>query len=568
MSEKLSFRERCAECCSTFNWNIVLVGITIFLITFVPITAQIFIIWPWLGHKSTYTFLYATLPFDFLVVMIWINYYLACTTPPGSVPKSWYPSNNNTNSNSKSSKTKPTIPEKLKELGVKVRYCSNCQVYKPPRSHHCSICNRCILKMDHHCPWVNNCVGHRNLAHFVRFLLYTTTAVIYCVTLIGLRIFHLARFQSARADFSRPSMDLINLYVPPPDGAEVVFMILDLVFLFILLFTVAILTGYQIYYTLVNTTTIESFEQRRIDGYVEKGQMKDKDILSKYPYDCGFWINTCEVLGYRWYGWWIPQRTPGNGTEFPTKSNPKLNAVSSQQKKTDDSLPLIPPEWPPQEYLDIRAAEKGALRDRQRARQVFRSRYARRRQLRDDDGYAVSSDEESDEGERRDGDEVETDASGTESGTDESVDWEHVAQQEELKRQQEEIDSMPPSRKHVRRGSEGYIVREVDWSAREAMLKQYYGNPGMGNNGGEEDNDDNTPLGQLVPSALEDKKAISGEESEGLRQRKGEMTDDGATSSGSLDDNVTEQTGEKVENGETKSKKKKKKNKKNKNKNE
>jgi hypothetical protein len=42
--------------------------------------------------------------------------------------------------------------------------CSHCQTYKPPASHHCRICNRCISKMDHHCPWMNNCVGIGNLS--------------------------------------------------------------------------------------------------------------------------------------------------------------------------------------------------------------------------------------------------------------------------------------------------------------------------------------------------------------------------------------------------------------------
>lgn len=53
------------------------------------------------------------------------------------------------------------------------KQCSKCKAGKPPRAHHCSICNRCINKMDHHCPWVNNCVGARNQKHFVLFLLYT-----------------------------------------------------------------------------------------------------------------------------------------------------------------------------------------------------------------------------------------------------------------------------------------------------------------------------------------------------------------------------------------------------------
>ena len=41
----------------------------------------------------------------------------------------------------------------------KLSMCSQCQTFKPPMSHHCRICNRCISRMDHHCPWMNNCIG-------------------------------------------------------------------------------------------------------------------------------------------------------------------------------------------------------------------------------------------------------------------------------------------------------------------------------------------------------------------------------------------------------------------------
>jgi len=36
------------------------------------------------------------------------------------------------------------------------RYCKTCKIIKPERSHHCHVCQRCVLKMDHHCPWVMN----------------------------------------------------------------------------------------------------------------------------------------------------------------------------------------------------------------------------------------------------------------------------------------------------------------------------------------------------------------------------------------------------------------------------
>lgn len=50
---------------------------------------------------------------------------------------------------------------------------------KPPRAHHCSICDRCIMKMDHHCPWVGGCVGFNNHKLFLQFLVYTASGCLY-----------------------------------------------------------------------------------------------------------------------------------------------------------------------------------------------------------------------------------------------------------------------------------------------------------------------------------------------------------------------------------------------------
>ena len=59
------------------------------------------------------------------------------------------------------------------------RYCKTCDGLKPPRSHHCSICGKCVMRMDHHCPWMGNCVGLRTHKYFLCYLFWTVIACLH-----------------------------------------------------------------------------------------------------------------------------------------------------------------------------------------------------------------------------------------------------------------------------------------------------------------------------------------------------------------------------------------------------
>ncbi|XP_062319138.1 palmitoyltransferase ZDHHC16A isoform X4 [Osmerus eperlanus] len=51
----------------------------------------------------------------------------------------------------KATKTAPGYPPTVKNDVPFVSVCKKCIIPKPARTHHCGICNTCILKMDHHC---------------------------------------------------------------------------------------------------------------------------------------------------------------------------------------------------------------------------------------------------------------------------------------------------------------------------------------------------------------------------------------------------------------------------------
>lgn len=62
--------------------------------------------------------------------------------------------------------------------------CMDCEQPTPPRTHHCPLCQKCVLKRDHHCFFTGSCIGFYNQRHFIVMCFYCAVGCIYGYYLI------------------------------------------------------------------------------------------------------------------------------------------------------------------------------------------------------------------------------------------------------------------------------------------------------------------------------------------------------------------------------------------------
>ncbi|KAF8945332.1 Palmitoyltransferase [Haplosporangium gracile] len=338
----------------------IVAGVTL-LIAYITITSQVFVFIPWLMSISVQTTFMVLVPFNIGVGFIYWHYYLACTTEPGSTPPGWgVPKDKNdvtdeadkkgtdtvaatggagdvvigrstaienqhiasevrdrSNNHSHNTSSKDTTKIK-KEKAPLPRYCKNCEAFKPPRSHHCRICKKCVLKMDHHCPWINNCVGHFNYGHFLRFITWVTITTGACMVLLLARVWDAIQNE--------------NRYMYREDGptkAQIVFLAVNIIVDGGVLVAVGILCIYHLWCLMSNTSTIEVWEQEKVEAMVKKGKLRK----AKFPYDVGYLRNYRQILGESVWFWLWPQPMQGSGTEFAVTDDKDAATV-----------------WPPREY--------------------------------------------------------------------------------------------------------------------------------------------------------------------------------------------------------------------------
>ncbi|CAO3591480.1 unnamed protein product [Absidia cylindrospora] len=313
--------------------QVFVVGVLL-LISTIAYSSQYFIFIPALQDSLTLSGFQVLVPFNIFVLLIYYNYYLAVTTNPGKIPSNWKPPafitelSNNKESNPDQPMTTPP------------RFCKTCQLYKPPRTHHCRYCHCCVLKMDHHCPWINNCVGIYNYPHFIRFIFFVNLSCTYVLVLLIWR--------------TRCIMDAIRhfRFDAEPTTTEVIFLVINFVLSIVVLFSVGILGGYHLYCLLRNQSTIEAWERGKVETLIRRRKIPPFD----YPFSFGVYKNICSVLGNNPLLWLWPTRNGATGDglifEVPTHIDPRSQHF-----------------WPPRDPDDLRPS-------------IFSSKYKRQQERR------------------------------------------------------------------------------------------------------------------------------------------------------------------------------------------
>uniref|UniRef100_A0A2I3RQI1 Palmitoyltransferase n=1 Tax=Pan troglodytes TaxID=9598 RepID=A0A2I3RQI1_PANTR len=181
------------------------------------------------------------------------------------------------------------LPIYTRTMSGAIRYCDRCQLIKPDRCHHCSVCDKCILKMDHHCPWVNNCVGFSNYKFFLLFLAYS---LLYCLFIAATDLQYFIKFWTNGLPDTQAKFHIMFLFF-----AAAMFSV-----------SLSSLFGYHCWLVSKNKSTLEAFRSPVFRHGTDKN-----------GFSLGFSKNMRQVFGDEKKYWLLPIFSSlGDGCSFPT----------------------------------------------------------------------------------------------------------------------------------------------------------------------------------------------------------------------------------------------------------
>ncbi|CAL8074931.1 unnamed protein product [Calicophoron daubneyi] len=186
-------------------------------------------------------------------------------------------------------------------------YCVSCQTPRPPRTHHCHICDACVLRRDHHCVLLAQCVGFTNWRYFFTLIVYGALGT-WLATFFNLQFIFGSRFLPASWS---PGFRLLCMLSPPglfwffgllTIGQTVVFVSSTTCLLFALL-----LVCFGFYHARLmchNQTTSDQMARFRASAADSTHRATDSQTIltttTVNPYDVGVQANVSQFLGLNW----------------------------------------------------------------------------------------------------------------------------------------------------------------------------------------------------------------------------------------------------------------------------
>eukprot|EP00118_Oscarella_pearsei_P005644 m.25980 g.25980 ORF g.25980 m.25980 type:complete len:386 (+) comp29040_c0_seq4:44-1201(+) len=173
-----------------------------------------------------------------LLLFVMVNFTIAAAIDPGVIPQA--------PSQPDDFRMPLFRPIDINGISVKMKWCSTCNFYRPPRCSHCSVCDRCVEDFDHHCPWVNNCIGKRNYRHFFYFALALT---IYIISTLSFSLYHVVVERDEYGDKFTIAATVVSAIA------------------FLVLFPVGGLTMFHVFLVCSGRTTNEQVTGKFMGGY-------------------------------------------------------------------------------------------------------------------------------------------------------------------------------------------------------------------------------------------------------------------------------------------------------------
>ena len=174
-----------------------------------------------------------------------------------------------------SSVVKPISKKEKEEKNItNTTECKKCGIIRPSRSHHCSVCEKCIEKLDHHCYFLNNCVGRKNYKFFFSYLFLS---MINSLIMIILGVFRFYLYKQKEME-KLNKMKFIKFNLDFLINFPIKVILLELISIPTFIGCVYLLI-YHLFLININQTTIE---RKYPSLYIKDSSKKDKSFCEKF----------------------------------------------------------------------------------------------------------------------------------------------------------------------------------------------------------------------------------------------------------------------------------------------